>query len=151
MRLSHLYNRRFLWLQSIHQEVLLLSLTAFKQKRREGTDSRSLVRSDPSFLLGIWHPVFRWRTVKWRKAKIFLLIIILFGANHYLYNYLFQHMFIYAVFHTAHKSKPSQMEQKDNNQNSDAEILEEKIDLVRDQVLHRYVAWSTKKLLQPYF
>uniref|UniRef100_A0A8B9VLU9 Sperm flagellar 2 n=1 Tax=Anas zonorhyncha TaxID=75864 RepID=A0A8B9VLU9_9AVES len=36
-----------------------------------------------------------------------------------------------------HKSKPSQMEQKDNNQNSDAEILEEKIDLVRDQVLHR--------------
>uniref|UniRef100_A0A8B9ZZP5 Sperm flagellar 2 n=1 Tax=Anas zonorhyncha TaxID=75864 RepID=A0A8B9ZZP5_9AVES len=37
----------------------------------------------------------------------------------------------------SHKSKPSQMEQKDNNQNSDAEILEEKIDLVRDQVLHR--------------
>uniref|UniRef100_A0A8C3BPJ5 Sperm flagellar 2 n=1 Tax=Cairina moschata TaxID=8855 RepID=A0A8C3BPJ5_CAIMO len=37
----------------------------------------------------------------------------------------------------SHKSKSSQMEQKDNNQNSDAELLEEKIDLVRDQVLHR--------------
>ncbi|KAM9167867.1 sperm flagellar protein 2 [Mergus octosetaceus] len=37
----------------------------------------------------------------------------------------------------SHKSKSSQVEQKDNNQNSDAEILEEKIDLVRDQVLHR--------------
>ncbi|XP_040398128.1 sperm flagellar protein 2 isoform X2 [Cygnus olor] len=37
----------------------------------------------------------------------------------------------------SHRSKSSQMEQKDNNQNSDAEILEEKINLVRDQVLHR--------------
>uniref|UniRef100_A0A8B9DQ31 Sperm flagellar 2 n=1 Tax=Anser cygnoides TaxID=8845 RepID=A0A8B9DQ31_ANSCY len=35
------------------------------------------------------------------------------------------------------KLNSSQMEQEDNNQNSDAEILEEKIDLVRDQVLHR--------------
>uniref|UniRef100_A0A8C0EM38 Sperm flagellar 2 n=1 Tax=Bubo bubo TaxID=30461 RepID=A0A8C0EM38_BUBBB len=35
------------------------------------------------------------------------------------------------------KSKSSQTEQDDNNQNSDAEILEEKIDLARDQVLHR--------------
>ncbi|NXK55383.1 SPEF2 protein, partial [Chauna torquata] len=36
-----------------------------------------------------------------------------------------------------YKSKSSQIEQEDNNKNSDAEILEEKIDLVRDQVLHR--------------
>ncbi|XP_065595784.1 sperm flagellar protein 2 [Cyrtonyx montezumae] len=35
------------------------------------------------------------------------------------------------------KSKPSQMEQEDNNQNSDAKIVEQKIDLVRDQILHR--------------
>ncbi|XP_074934828.1 sperm flagellar protein 2 isoform X1 [Phalacrocorax aristotelis] len=35
------------------------------------------------------------------------------------------------------KSKPSQTEQENNNQNSDAEILEEKVDLARDQVLHR--------------
>ncbi|XP_066844386.1 sperm flagellar protein 2 isoform X3 [Anser cygnoides] len=35
------------------------------------------------------------------------------------------------------KLNSSQMEQEDNNQNSDAEILEEKIDLVRGQVLHR--------------
>ncbi|XP_009708098.1 PREDICTED: sperm flagellar protein 2-like, partial [Cariama cristata] len=35
------------------------------------------------------------------------------------------------------KSKSSQTEQGNNKQNSDAEILEEKIDLVRDQVLHR--------------
>ncbi|XP_009327735.1 PREDICTED: sperm flagellar protein 2, partial [Pygoscelis adeliae] len=35
------------------------------------------------------------------------------------------------------KSKSSQTEQENNNQNSDAEILEEKIDLARDQVLHR--------------
>lgn len=48
-------------------------------------------------------------------------------------------MLIYAVFHTADKSKSSQTEQENNNQNSDAEILEEKIDLARDQVLHRYV------------
>ncbi|OXB79162.1 UNVERIFIED_CONTAM: hypothetical protein H355_006621 [Colinus virginianus] len=35
------------------------------------------------------------------------------------------------------RSKPSQIEQEDNNQNSDAKILEEKMDLVRDQMLHR--------------
>ncbi|XP_009893017.1 PREDICTED: sperm flagellar protein 2, partial [Charadrius vociferus] len=35
------------------------------------------------------------------------------------------------------KSKSSQTEQENNNQNSYAEILEEKIDLARDQVLHR--------------
>uniref|UniRef100_A0A8B9DT21 Sperm flagellar 2 n=1 Tax=Anser cygnoides TaxID=8845 RepID=A0A8B9DT21_ANSCY len=32
---------------------------------------------------------------------------------------------------------PTTLNKEDNNQNSDAEILEEKIDLVRDQVLHR--------------
>lgn len=58
-------------------------------------------------------------------------------------------MLIYPVFHTANKLKSSQTEQENNNKNSDAEILEEKIDLARDQVLHRYVIWSTKKLLQP--
>ncbi|NXL32078.1 SPEF2 protein, partial [Glaucidium brasilianum] len=41
------------------------------------------------------------------------------------------------VANLKNKSKPSQTEQDDNNQNSDAEILEEKIDLARDQVLHR--------------
>ncbi|KAM6035510.1 sperm flagellar protein 2 isoform 2-T2 [Theristicus caerulescens] len=35
------------------------------------------------------------------------------------------------------KSKSSQTEQENNNHNSDAEILEEKIDLARDLVLHR--------------
>ncbi|KAM9261905.1 sperm flagellar protein 2 [Morus bassanus] len=35
------------------------------------------------------------------------------------------------------KSKSSQTEQENNNQNSDGEILEEEIDLARDQVLHR--------------
>ncbi|KAM6229608.1 sperm flagellar protein 2 [Porphyrio hochstetteri] len=35
------------------------------------------------------------------------------------------------------KSKSSQTEQKNSNQNSDTEILEEKIGLARDQVLHR--------------
>ncbi|XP_032848159.2 sperm flagellar protein 2 isoform X3 [Tyto alba] len=39
-------------------------------------------------------------------------------------------------FHTADKSKSSQTEQN-NNQNSDAEIIEEKTDLARDHVLHR--------------
>ncbi|XP_021234980.1 sperm flagellar protein 2 isoform X4 [Numida meleagris] len=37
----------------------------------------------------------------------------------------------------SNKLKPSQTEQKDNNQNSDATIVEEKTDLVRDQMLHR--------------
>uniref|UniRef100_A0A8B9BHZ0 Sperm flagellar 2 n=1 Tax=Anser brachyrhynchus TaxID=132585 RepID=A0A8B9BHZ0_9AVES len=36
-------------------------------------------------------------------------------------------------------NKSSQMEQEDNNQNSDAEILEEKIDLVRDQVISGFL------------
>ncbi|KAM6303370.1 sperm flagellar protein 2 [Podargus strigoides] len=36
-----------------------------------------------------------------------------------------------------YKTKSSQTEQENNNQNSDAEILEEKIDLDREQVLHR--------------
>ncbi|XP_056181719.1 sperm flagellar protein 2 [Falco biarmicus] len=35
------------------------------------------------------------------------------------------------------KSKSSQTEQENNNTNSDSDILEEKIDLARDQVLHR--------------
>ncbi|XP_009581175.1 PREDICTED: sperm flagellar protein 2-like, partial [Fulmarus glacialis] len=35
------------------------------------------------------------------------------------------------------KLKSSQTEQENNNQNSDADTLEEKIDLARDQVLHR--------------
>ncbi|XP_009283451.1 PREDICTED: sperm flagellar protein 2 [Aptenodytes forsteri] len=35
------------------------------------------------------------------------------------------------------KSKSSQTEQENNNQDSDAEVLEEKIGLARDQVLHR--------------
>nr|XP_009942039.1 PREDICTED: sperm flagellar protein 2 [Opisthocomus hoazin] len=35
------------------------------------------------------------------------------------------------------KSKSSQIEQEDNNQNSDAEMLEEKLDLAREQALHR--------------
>lgn len=48
-------------------------------------------------------------------------------------------MLIYAIFHTVDKSKSSQTEQEKNNQNSYAEILEEKIDLARDQVLNRYV------------
>lgn len=39
-------------------------------------------------------------------------------------------------FHTVDKRKASQAEQN-NNQNSEAEILEEKIDLAREQVLHR--------------
>ncbi|NXJ36414.1 SPEF2 protein, partial [Ciconia maguari] len=41
------------------------------------------------------------------------------------------------VANLKYKSKSSQSEQETNNQNSDAEILEEKIDLARDQVLHR--------------
>ncbi|NWS55190.1 SPEF2 protein, partial [Chunga burmeisteri] len=41
------------------------------------------------------------------------------------------------VANLKYKSKPSQTEQGNNKQISDAEILEEKIDFVRDQVLHR--------------
>ncbi|NXN28768.1 SPEF2 protein, partial [Nycticryphes semicollaris] len=40
------------------------------------------------------------------------------------------------VANLKHKSKSSETEQ-DNNQNSDSEVLEEKIDLAREQVLHR--------------
>ncbi|NXW94589.1 SPEF2 protein, partial [Alopecoenas beccarii] len=36
-----------------------------------------------------------------------------------------------------YKSKSSQIEEEDNNRNSDAEVLEKKTDLARDQVLHR--------------
>lgn len=59
-------------------------------------------------------------------------------------------MLICAVFHTADKSKPSEIEQEDSSQNSDVKIVEEKTDLARDQVLHRYVILSTEKLLQPH-
>lgn len=52
---------------------------------------------------------------------------------------VFQRVLIYAVFHAADKSKSSQTEQRNNDQNSEAEILEEKMDLVRDQMLNRYV------------
>ncbi|NXF46718.1 SPEF2 protein, partial [Oceanites oceanicus] len=41
------------------------------------------------------------------------------------------------VANLKYKSKSSQTEQVNNNPNSDAEILKEKIDLARDQVLHR--------------
>lgn len=45
-------------------------------------------------------------------------------------------MLINVVFHTVDERKASQAEES-SNQNSDAEILEEKIDLAREQVLHR--------------
>ncbi|NXW49893.1 SPEF2 protein, partial [Nyctiprogne leucopyga] len=46
-------------------------------------------------------------------------------------------MVLKRVANLKYKSKSSQTGQENNNQNSDAEILEEKIDLDRDQVLHR--------------
>lgn len=63
-------------------------------------------------------------------------MIILVWVNNYLILALY--MLIYAVFHTVDKRKASQAEQS-SDQNSHAEILEEKIDLAREQVLHRYV------------
>ncbi|NWQ76591.1 SPEF2 protein, partial [Columbina picui] len=46
-------------------------------------------------------------------------------------------MILKRVANLEYKSKSSQIEEEDNNQNSDAQDLEEKIDLARDQVLHR--------------
>lgn len=45
-------------------------------------------------------------------------------------------MLVHVVFHAVDQRKASQAEQS-SNQNSDAEIVEEKIDLAREQVLHR--------------